>query len=411
MKRRWPAFGALLWFAGQALAADARADPLVMDASATAGHEADLAEPVEDEPAPESDEHAPAELAETQPWIVVEGSVSLGYEMTSPHDHPASRIHDAFAAIDPEIAIHLAPRIRIGAVLGFEPVIDPEPGEDRFFEDHGLFVEELYAGFDIGRATFQGGKIAPTFGWAADDAPGLYGDAIAGEYELIEKIGLQGRLVLSESEGPVGGVKTEQMLHAALFTADRTFLGDALFTGRDRLRLAHGGVGNTTAPESFAFAYTYQTRDSDDELVGPAFQLAVRRLAPGVDDDHAEWGFVGAVESRFLLADGYRLSPLAEAAYFLHADGGREPGWAVTVGAELAKGAWRASSTVGTGDMRADDEQQDYAITIDLGRFFEVPGLGDLRADVAYAFGRDEGERTHVIGLQIEKELDFGWPR
>jgi hypothetical protein len=130
-----------------------------------------------------------------------------------------------------------------------------------------------------------------------------------------------------------------------------------------------------------------------------------------VDDDHAEWGFVAALENRFLLADDYYVSPIAEAAYFLHAEGGADPGWAVMIGAELAKGNWRASSTVGARDMRADDDQEDYAVTVDLGRIFEVPGLGELRADVAYALGREEGDRTHVIGVQIEKELYFSWPR
>jgi hypothetical protein len=36
-----------------------------------------------------------------------------------------------------------------------------------------------------------------------------------------------------------------------------------------------------------------------------------------------------------------------------------------------------------------------------------VPGLGELRADIAYAFARDEDGRKHFIGVQIEREFDF----
>jgi hypothetical protein len=344
---------------------------------------------------------------EALPLLEIGGSVALGYETIILDDASSSRVREAFANVEAEVTVHLAPNARLGAVLAFEPVTDPAPGEDRFFADHGLFAEELYAGLDIGRAALQLGKIAPTFGWAADDAPGLYGGEIPGEYEIVEQLGAKARVSLSEAAGFAPETTIEHALHVALFAADTTFLSDSLLTSRGDLDVSDGGVGNTGFPESVAVAYTVQVRDAEDELAGPSFQAALRRLAPGAGDDHAEWGLLAAFEDRRALGRGFQLSPIAEAAYFVHAEGEADPAWALTLGAELAKGSWLISSTWGTRHVLTEGSEPDYAITADLGRLFEVPGLGELRADIAYAFARDEEGRKHVIGVEIERELDF----
>jgi hypothetical protein len=349
----------------------------------------------------------PAAENDTLPLLEIGGSVALGHETIIPDDAASARVSEAFADLEAEITVHLAPTARLGAVLAFERVTDPAPGEDRFFEDHGSFVEELYAGLDIGRAALQLGKIAPTFGWAADDAPGLYGGEIPGEYELVEQLGAKARISLSETAGSAPDTTVEQALHLALFAADTTFLSDSLFTSRGGLDVSDGGVGNTGFPESFAVAYTMQVRDAEDELAGPSFQTAVRRLAPGAGDEHAEWGLLAAFEDRRALGRGFQLSPIAEAAYFVHAEGEADPAWALSLGAELAKGPWLISSAWGMRDVLTDGSDRDYAVTADLGRLFEVPGLGELRADIAYAFARDEEGRKHFIGVQIEREFGF----
>jgi hypothetical protein len=363
--------------------------------------EADDGEAEPDEP------NIPAGENDALPLLEIEGSVALGHETIIPDDAASARVSEAFADLEAEIAVHLAPTARLGAVLAFEPVTDPAPGEDRFFEDHGVFVEELYAGLDIGRAALQLGKIAPTFGWAADDAPGLYGGEIPGEYELVEQLGANARISLSETAGVAPDTTVEHALHLALFAADTTFLSDSLFTSRGDLDVSDGGVGNTGFPQSLAVAYTMQVRDAEDELAGPSFQAAMRRLAPGSGDAHAEWGWVAAFEDRRALGRGFQLSPIAEAAYFVHAEGEADPAWAVTLGAELAKGRWLMSSTWGMRETLSDGSEPDYAVTADLGRLFEVPGLGELRADIAYAFARDEDGRQHFIGVEIEREFGF----
>ena len=388
------------------LSSHAHGEDAVAQSNAALLIEADEdSEAEDDETEPDEADTSGAET-ESLPLLEIEGSVALGHETIIPDDAPSSRVSEAFANLEAEITAHLAPNARLGAVLAFEPVTDPTPGEDRFFEDHGLFVEELYAGLDVGRAALQLGKIAPTFGWAADDAPGLYGGEIPGEYELVEQLGAKARISLSEAPG-VADTTVEHALHLAVFAADRTFLSDSALTSRGDLDVSDGGVGNNGFPESVAAAYTMQVRDAEDKLAGPSFQAALRRLAPGAGDEHAEWGFLGAFEDRRALARGVQVSPIAEAAYFVHAEGEADPAWALTLGAELAKGSWLISSTWGMRDVLTDSSDPDYALTADLGRLIEVPGLGELRADIAYAFARDEDGRKHFIGVQIERDFGF----
>ena len=357
------------------------------------------------------DAEAGADAAEESPLVELEGSFTLEYERIEPRDDASARVSDAFASLDADIIVNVAPNAWLGVALGFEPVTDPAPGEDRFFEDYGLVADELYAGLQIDAAEVQIGKMAPTFGWAADDAPGLYGGEIAGGYELVEQVGVNARVSLSELPGSAAGTTVEHALHLAFFAADTTLLSDSLFTSRGQLHVSDGGVGNTGFPESFAVAYTVQVRDAEDELAGPSFQTALRRLAPGSGDEHAEWGIVGSFEDRRALGDGSWISPIAEAAYFIHAEGERDPAWALALGAELAKGPWRLSSTWETRDVLDADSPRDYAITADIGRLFELPALGEIRADIGYAVARDEDGRNHFIGVQLEREFDFRLPR
>src|SRR5687767_2945046 len=181
----------------------------------------------EDGEAEPDEAHTSAADTDELPLVEIGGSVAVGHETIIPDDDFSLRVSEAFANLEAEITVNLAPAARLGAVLAFEPVTDPAPGEDRFFEDHGLFAEELYAGIDIGSAALQLGKIAPTFGWAADDAPGLYGGEIPGEYELVEQLGAKARISLSEAAGFAPDTTVEHALHLALFAADTTFLSDS----------------------------------------------------------------------------------------------------------------------------------------------------------------------------------------
>src|SRR3546814_11476190 len=82
------------------------------------------------------------------------------------------------------------------AVVVLEPVRDPDPGDDRFFfEDHGLYAEELFGEYDAGgRFAVRAGKFGQKFGMAWDVAPGIWGTYLAEVYALADQLGPSGAL-------------------------------------------------------------------------------------------------------------------------------------------------------------------------------------------------------------------------
>ena len=154
---------------------------------------------------------------------------------------------DSFVTVDGEFSLRLAPGLEIKALLVFEPVLDPGPGEDRFFGDMGIFAETLYGEYERGDFVFRFGKFGQKFGIAWDVAPGIWGGDFA-DYELDEQIGVA-------AEVRFGGKRSgKHAITAGSFFTDTTVLSDSLFTSRGRVRKSDGGPGNTEDFSSFAVA-------------------------------------------------------------------------------------------------------------------------------------------------------------
>ncbi len=160
---------------------------------------------------------------------------------------PDDELNDTFTTIEGDFGLAIGEGLGIRGLATFEPVKDPQG--DRFMEDFGLLLEEIYVYGRLGRADLRAGKFNPYFDLANDLAPGLYGDDLAGDYELTERLGTAIALPV---EAPGG----EIVLHASVFVADRTPLSDSLFSGRGRLQRADGGLSNTDYPQSVALAAT-----------------------------------------------------------------------------------------------------------------------------------------------------------
>jgi len=350
---------------------------------------------------------ATADAAVESPSVVViEGTMELEFDKVW-SNHASARFQDAFVTVEPEVTISITDTFRLFTGLVLEPVLDPVQGERRLFGDEGLYVKDLYAEAEFGPALLQIGKITPTFGWANDEAPGIFGSDFASDYELTEKLGINGAWTLSEAPGKDGESAHVQTLHAAVFTADNSILSDSVFTSRGRTSTADGGVGNTDLPQSFAAAYTNEIRDGEDEIAGPSYQLAVRRLAPGQGDQRAEYALLASFEDRIAVGPDAAIVPLFEAAYLAHSEGSEKNGLEATVGAELRSGAWRLSSTYAIREIINDSRNSDQIATLDIGRYFEGSVFGPFRADAGIAYAYRDGEDQYWMGFRLQK--DFAW--
>ena len=88
--------------------------------------------------------------------------------------------------------IQLSENFSVTGALVFEPIQDGDPGDDVFFDNEGLFIEEIKLNYQNGAFGAFAGKFNPGFGIAWDYGRGIWGEDFAEDYEITEKIGFGG---------------------------------------------------------------------------------------------------------------------------------------------------------------------------------------------------------------------------
>lgn len=190
--------------------------------------------------------HAMAQTAQEEafPRLEIESLFELQSDWTFAAEDEESELNDLYTTIEPFLALWVTPRVALMSGLVFEPVEEPDLGRSREFKDQGLFVETLFLTYEAERFSVYAGKINPPFGLAWDLAPGIYGVDFAEDYELTERIGGGGLLVL-EGYG-------SHRLSANTFFLDTSILSDSVVNTRGRTERSDGGASNTGDLSSFS---------------------------------------------------------------------------------------------------------------------------------------------------------------
>ena len=173
---------------------------------------------------------SPASADGAWPNLLADISIEIENEYVFRSSVPEAEINDTFATVEADLGFAFDYGTGLYATAILEPVVDPE--KDRFFEDFGLYLEELYFDYRIGDGGVRFGKFNPDFGIAEDVAPGIYGDDLTGDYELDERIG-------ASIDVPFEALGGSHVASFTAFMADTTVLSDSLFTNRGRLRRGH----------------------------------------------------------------------------------------------------------------------------------------------------------------------------
>ena len=353
---------------------------------------------------------APA-LAQEYPFLEVE--LALAVQFDHAFDAGAggeAHLSDLYADSEATLALHLSPAFSIQSSLVLEPV--RELSEDRYFDDQGLYVEQLFLNYDGGWFSLYGGKFNPAFGMAWDRTPGVYGTDFAEDYEITEQLGFGAAARLETVEFG------DHELGASVFFSDASFLSNSAFTrprasdpdvGRPgRLRERDGGPGNTESLESFAL-----TLDGGGVSAFPTvnYRLSYLHRAAGRTELHDENGYSAGLEFSVALGEDAALIPIVELAWIDHFGGQDQDALYVTWGAELTFGSWSLafSRTArrldepddGSGPLGGDG--RDRLTQVSLGYQFES-GLG-LGAGLKSE--RVEGVDTSFVGLLLTYDLDF----
>jgi hypothetical protein len=305
-----------------------------------------------------------------------------------------NQTHDLYATIEPVLRLRFTPRLSLETALVLEPVFE-SGGRSRFFEDQGLFVEQLFLEYATGAWGVRAGKINPPFGIAWDAAPGIYGVDFAEDYEITERLGLGGFVRFGNER--VGFHR----LTADAFLLDTSPLSESVFTGRGRVRRSDGGPSNTGDLRSFALTLAGEAIPG---LPGLGYHLGFTQQSAGRR---------GRDERGYALGLTYGASPfenvevelLSEYVYQQGAGGARQDRHYLTQSAAIHWKGWnlalcharRHLHVHGGGHLRDDLVQASAGYEFEMG----------LAIDVGWRHAREDGIRKDGIGMRIRYSVQF----
>jgi hypothetical protein len=355
------------------------------------------------------------------PCIQTEDDFELENDWTRFGPAESTSSNDFYPSVEADVKVRPLDWLMLSGHLVTESVLDLDPGNDRFLGDVGTYAEELYALLLFGDVEIVAGKFHPAFGLAWDVPPGLHATDLAGDYELIEMIG-------SGIAYRFAAFGMEHHAQASLFTLDRSFLSDSLFTHRGQTTLSDGGAGNTAGISSAALALDGCAGELPKDCIDSGdwgYHVAVRYQEAGVpqrdDDDELiptgdEKGLVGALYKSFNLPRDGRLTLFGEAAYFADFEASRDDALFFT-GMGMLKHKPLTYSITYTHETRWVDgngkifrDLVDASIDYELAKRFSLTGE-KWTFGPGYTFFRDEGQDVHIFGVHLKAEFDGKWPK
>lgn len=343
---------------------------------------------------------APAQAEEELfPRIEGEIPIEIQNDYTFDADNKAEELNDTYATIEPAISIRFTELFSLEAGLVLEPVLDPDPNDDRFFEDEGLFVETLFLQFATDDFSIFAGKFNPTFGVAWDIAPGLYGTDLAEDYELTERVGLGGSVTLGNEQ------TGSHTLTANTFFADTSFLAESVITKRPRNSKASGGPSNTEDLSSFSV-----TLDGDLAFIGEGIGYHIGAVSQegGVGNPEDEFGVAVALFGEFAIGDNTSVGPVVEYVHQSDAGAIAEDRDYLTLGLGVTHGPWNfaVSDTIRTIDPAGGGDSDDNQIQVSGGYAFE----NGLTFDVGYKHLEAGGSDANTLGALLTYTIPFSAP-
>lgn len=333
---------------------------------------------------------------ESYPRVSGEIAIEIQNDWTYDSDDRDAELNDLFTTTEPVLVAHFTPNLLVFVHGVLEPVLGPDPSDDRFFEDHGLFVEDLYLQFEYEPFTIRGGKITPNFGLAWNLAPGVYGtDFAEGTYEFSERIGFGGDITCRDE------TLGEHVFSASVFFLDTSILAKSVFNRRDDVEFSDGGVSNTEDPSSFALGLD----GAIPALPNFEYHVAGIHQEGGRGDSADENGFVvGGVYAKTV--GEVEVLPFVEYVYFDNADGvdGADR-HLLTTSLQLVWKNWNLalSRTSRNTDVAGASDADDELNQISIGYEFEF----GLAVDVGWRIAEEDDIDSEILGILFAYNLSF----
>jgi len=307
--------------------------------------------------------------------------------------------------------------------IASEPVVDPAPGDNAAFQGLGTYVGELYALFDFEPIVVRAGKFDTIFSLASDVSNGINDTNLAGDFDADERWGAEGAIDFEV-------IDFNHTVTATLFTTDRTFLSESIFTNRGRTRLSDGGAGNTEGISSISVtlggckgvapADCYEDGKFGYKL-GFRHQRAGHATPEQVEDELAprsEQAFLAAGTMKVELNEEMTLRLLGETAYLRHFEGDQDDALLVTGSAALERDRMRYIATYTQKRNLIAGEPDTREHLLDFEAIYssedDVPIVGsNWELGAAYTFARDDEQQdSHMFSLRATfnygNSVEFG---
>lgn len=338
--------------------------------------------------------------AQQLPSISAELVTELQNEYTVDSDDPAT---DEYNNIF--LRNELAPTIRfndnffIDGVVVWEDIQDRDPNESNFFDNEGVFVEEVKLNYERGPFAAWAGKFNPGFGIAWDYGRGIWGEDFAEDYEITEKIGVGASYTFEASQF---GSHT---FAANTFFADTTFLSGSTITGRSTLDESDGGVSNTEDFSSFVFSLEGDDLAGFDYLY---YKLGYRHQDEGdVDvggDD--ETGYVVTLGYVFPVNDRVEVDALVEYTDISNFEAGADDNQYFTTSViTRLDDRWNLTLAY-TGrdiDFQGGADVDDHLLQVSAGYDF---GQGTT-AEIGWRNSEEANVDTNIVGALVRHTVAF----
>lgn len=214
-------------------------------------------------------------------WVSVDNKVRLyfenvtSYSNTNDANADDKENSDVFAELYSKLNYNFNERLAIKTTWQLLLVKDDE-NEDRFFEDQGLVIDELYINYEEKQANFFIGKFNPKFAkaWDVNLLSAIWSNDLAEEYRLTGKIGVGAAAKFDLDDYGSHNIEVNS------FYDDDSSLNDSMFSRRDRTEAGLGDMSDTDSLSS----YTVNLSGSDFWFVPSLFYNLSYRSLEGSSD-------------------------------------------------------------------------------------------------------------------------------
>jgi hypothetical protein len=338
-------------------------------------------------------------IPKISPQISAEVVHEIQNEYTTDADDPSIEgYNNLFYRSEVAPTLQFNENFYLDGVAVFETIQDRDLNKSNFFDNEGVFIEEIKLNYEHGAWSAFAGKFNPAFG-IAWDYRGIWGEDFAEDYEITERIGFGGGYVF---DTPQYGAHA---LTASTFFADTSFLSQSKITDRGDLSKSDGGASNTESFESFAVSLDGENLGGVDGLY---YKIGYQNQAEGDADIEADrqTGVALTMGHAMPLTDRVALDGLVEYAIINNVDSADVDSDYITASLiTTMDDAWNVTASYTGRDIEAagaaDDD--DYLFQISGGYDF---GQGTT-AEIGYRTAEESGNDTNIIGGLVRHIVEF----